>query len=129
MSTKTCHRCGISKPHADFHANKRHADQLDYRCKACASAQRAALRRLNPEGFKVLEAKRDKSRALARVLARHAANDGAIQRLPCFMCGAAEVEAHHPDYSAPLAVSWLCKQHHKQLHMEHDADIAHQRAA
>jgi len=25
-------------------------------------------------------------------------------------------EAHHPDYSAPLDVVWLCSAHHKQAH-------------
>jgi hypothetical protein len=41
----------------------------------------------------------------------------------CFKCGIEKTpahdekpEAHHPDYSAPLDVVWLCSAHHKQAH-------------
>jgi hypothetical protein len=27
-------------------------------------------------------------------------------------------ERHHPDYSDPLNVVWLCRKHHRQLHRE-----------
>lgn len=48
----------------------------------------------------------------------NALRDGRLTRQPCFVCGA-PAQAHHPDYSAPLAVSWLCAKHHSQLHKEH----------
>ena len=41
-----------------------------------------------------------------------------ISKLPCFVCGNSEVEAHHPNYDAPLDVIWLCTKHHAQLHLE-----------
>lgn len=31
-------------------------------------------------------------------------------------CATAKPEAHHPDYSRPLSVVWLCHRHHKQAH-------------
>lgn len=31
-------------------------------------------------------------------------------------CSCEKVEAHHPDYSSPLDVVWLCRQHHKDAH-------------
>lgn len=31
-------------------------------------------------------------------------------------CG--KPEGHHPDYSQPLSVVWLCSEHHKQVHRE-----------
>lgn len=40
---------------------------------------------------------------------------GKVQRQPCFICGE-RAEAHHPDYSQPLSVTWLCPQHHKDAH-------------
>ncbi|HEP6279823.1 TPA: hypothetical protein VDA67_006397 [Burkholderia vietnamiensis] len=41
---------------------------------------------------------------------------GRIQKTPCFVCGSSEVEGHHPDYSHPLDVVWLCHLHHAQTH-------------
>ena len=40
---------------------------------------------------------------------------GSLVRLPCLICGN-ESEAHHPDYSRPLDVVWLCSSHHKEAH-------------
>lgn len=34
---------------------------------------------------------------------------------PCFICGE-KAHAHHPDYSRPLSVTWLCPEHHKAAH-------------
>ncbi len=48
----------------------------------------------------------------------NALRDGRLDRQPCFVCGAV-AQAHHPDYAAPLAVSWLCHRHHAMLHKEH----------
>ena len=41
---------------------------------------------------------------------------GKIKKLPCEICGALNVEAHHEDYNKPCDVRWLCVKHHKQLH-------------
>jgi hypothetical protein len=43
---------------------------------------------------------------------------GTLVKLPCFVCGELRVEAHHPDYSLPLDVVWLCPHHHRLLHKE-----------
>lgn len=43
---------------------------------------------------------------------------GKIQKLPCWVCGSTKVHGHHPDYDQPLAVTWLCAIHHKQVHIE-----------
>ena len=42
---------------------------------------------------------------------------GKVQRQPCFICGET-AEAHHPDYSMPLTVTWLCPKHHKEAHRQ-----------
>jgi hypothetical protein len=41
--------------------------------------------------------------------------DGKIVRQTCEICGN-RAEGHHPDYSQPLAVKWLCPAHHRQEH-------------
>lgn len=42
---------------------------------------------------------------------------GKLAVLPCRECAGTEnVEAHHPDYSDPRRVVWLCRTHHKALH-------------
>ena len=42
---------------------------------------------------------------------------GKITKLPCTWCGTDKnVQGHHPDYSKPLDVIWLCAKHHKAVH-------------
>ena len=71
-----------------------------------------------------LEANRrfyEKNRSREKVKNRlsYAIRAGNIVREPCFICGSMEkVHGHHPDYSAPLSVVWLCREHHTQLHRE-----------
>lgn len=47
---------------------------------------------------------------------------GALVRLPCEVAGCRETDtdAHHEDYSRPLAVNWLCREHHRQYHLFRD---------
>lgn len=51
----------------------------------------------------------------AHATVARALKSGKITAMPCIVCGAT-AEAHHPDYSAPLDVVWLCPLHHKQTH-------------
>lgn len=40
---------------------------------------------------------------------------GKITRKNCQICGE-YAEMHHPDYSKPLYIIWLCRKHHMELH-------------
>lgn len=73
---------------------------------AAANRAKKAWRQRNAE-------KRRAHSTLAKAVAK-----GTVRPLPCFVCGREQAEAHHPDYSSPLAVTWLCSQHHAQLHRE-----------
>ena len=55
-------------------------------------------------------------RTKARRAVRSAIEAGKLVRLPCEVCNALPVHAHHDDYSKPLAVRWLCRKHHDQFH-------------
>lgn len=52
----------------------------------------------------------------ARWAVRRAIQAGKLHRGPCEVCGAAQADAHHDDYSRPLDVRWLCRSHHVEVH-------------
>jgi len=67
--------------------------------------------------YKKLQMERYPERIKARELVRKAIRKGTIVRGNCNVCGIDEkIEAHHPDYSFPLTVEWLCQKHHRELH-------------
>lgn len=47
---------------------------------------------------------------------------GELVPQPCLICGAT-AEAHHPDYSKPLTVEWLCRFHHRRHHDKGPGDL------
>jgi hypothetical protein len=57
----------------------------------------------------------------ARYAVQSAQRAGKLAPLPCIICGDTKVEAHHASYDPQdrLSVTWLCSQHHKQVHTEH----------
>lgn len=55
-----------------------------------------------------------KARNARTLIAKHLAR-GKLERQPCEVCGG-KAEAHHPDYSRPRDVRWLCRAHHMELH-------------
>ena len=62
------------------------------------------------------DSNREKLQAHAAV--RQALRDGTLKRGRCAVCKSFRVEGHHPDYSKPLYVIWLCRLHHRQRHAE-----------
>ena len=64
----------------------------------------------------VLTPEQVKQRHNTRRVTRRAIKSGKLIRQPCIMCGEIEVDAHHPDYSKPLDVVWVCKKHHHEIH-------------
>ena len=80
------------------------------------------LRLATPEG----KAKRDASskryavknriKRLAKDAVHNAIRAGKMIKKPCKICGENKVEGHHPDYTKPLEVVWLCDKHHTEVH-------------
>lgn len=86
-------------------------------------ASRARQRKLNatPEGKDRVSrtgkkyAERNRVKRLAKDAVNNAIRSGKLVKSPCW-CGSKRVEGHHPDYSKPLKVVWLCHKHHKEVH-------------
>lgn len=54
----------------------------------------------------------------ARLKASYELNKGRLGKQPCQVCGTEDnLEMHHPDYSQPLLVEWLCRPHHIEKRM------------
>ena len=66
---------------------------------------------------------KNKDRLKVKWAVRDALKSGKIQRLACFVCGSEKSEAHHANYSRPIDVVWLCREHHVELHKEHKQRI------
>lgn len=129
----------MTKPLSEFYKHKEMADGHLNKCKECAKADDKARRDANPEKVRAYDRERAKlphRRKLATEVARryrqenpkrykcntavnNALKRGKLVKLPCWVCGRQNVEAHHPDYDAPLSVVWLCAEHHKEIHLKH----------
>lgn len=93
----------------------RHKDRINAERRAKRAEARAAREEEKRRGVprRVLA-----NRAQARVA--YALKAGILIREPCEVCGSERVHAHHPDYSRPLDVAWLCARHHRARHEEED---------
>jgi hypothetical protein len=60
-----------------------------------------------------------KQKIAARAEVQRAIASGRLTRDRCEAPGCGRLgHAHHDDYSRPLAVRWLCREHHDELHHE-----------
>lgn len=82
-------------------------------CKACHAEH---MRNNRPKHCELPEEARKK--ANARSYLHVYVKRGKVDKKPCEVCGCERSEAHHEDYSKPLQVHWLCRDHHLQLHKE-----------
>lgn len=93
--------------------------------------RRAARRAAFMEYMKTARGKASRAASVLRWSARHpdrrraqvavnrAIASGALEKKPCETCGATQaIHGHHEDYSRPLEVRWLCRDHHAARHRE-----------
>jgi hypothetical protein len=129
---KVCFKCKVEQPRENFYKHPQMGDGLLGKCKACAKVdvrENRAKRRDYYNEYDRRRAKEPKKReSLARSIAKHRHKQvtrnqtyalvkaGKLVKKPCKVCGAARSEAHHPDYSDPMVVVWLCRQHHADEH-------------
>lgn len=131
---KKCSVCKTEKSLDSFYKNTAGSELLMSRCKVCHIRLGKERRQKNPEqsraqGRRNYSLRREavlgylkgyRTRNLFRKRAQNkvqkALLKGKLARTPCF-CGNEKVDGHHPDYSKPLEVIWLCRKHH--LEQEH----------
>lgn len=97
---RKCTRC--SKKHSRNHAW----------CLKCHNKNMRNWRKTHP--LTEVQRKKDRVRSLAGVYLRK----GKIKKEKCNVCNSVNSEMHHPDYSRPLEIVWLCRIHHLNLHKE-----------
>lgn len=67
--------------------------------------------------YKKIQVARYPERIRARQRVHYHKKQGNITPGTCEMCGTDKsIEAHHPDYSEPLEVDWLCSVCHREIH-------------
>lgn len=81
-------------------------------CRKCNAAHTREWRKTHPmsDAQKVKHNIRTKTRMRVK--------RGLLIKYPCEICGDVNVEAHHPDYTKPYDVKWLCFKHHRELHRQ-----------
>ena len=116
-----CRKCGNVYGLAYTRTPQRKASLAAYARTSAGKLTRSVYQH-TPEGKASIAASNKKRRLAdplkytAHSVVTHALRDGKITKLPCQVCGALKVEGHHPDYSKPLEVIWLCRQHHVAEH-------------
>lgn len=124
----TCSKCKVNPPAAHSHTCLA-CQRLCSRCKenlrakrsryclACKSAYQREWRKRNPLSGEAK--KKDIARSYANVYLKR----GKIERQPCCVEGCrGPAQMHHPDYSRPLFVIWLCDKHHRRHHQDEGPD-------
>lgn len=132
---KTCFKCLAAKPLDGFYKHSRMADGHLNKCIECTKNDVKKHRQENWEYVRAYDRMRASQphrvatrlkivsdytqqfpeRKRANTAVNNAVRDGRLKKQPCWVCGEKAV-AHHPDYSRPLDVVWLCQPHHKQTH-------------
>ena len=80
-------------------------------CKDCHNAHARETRKKHKE-LTTLQKLKANCRSYLNVYLKR----GKVIKKPCEVCNSVEVEAHHNDYTKPLEVIWLCREHHLEKH-------------
>jgi hypothetical protein len=99
-----------------YQAYDRSRGDLPNRIEARKAYQGTSQYRESSSAAKQRYMRRYPAKTQARNAVNNALRDGRLTKLPCEVCGSAESEAHHDDYSKPLEVRWLCDTDHKAWH-------------
>jgi hypothetical protein len=135
MDSKTCPGCSATKPVGEYYKTQKSKDGLFGKCKACVRVAVRNNRNARIDYYREYDAARNKlpdrksrcasafaaaaekypERKWAAKTLSNAVRDKRVIPQPCWVCGE-KAQGHHPDYSRPLDVVWLCVKHHRQAH-------------
>lgn len=87
-------------------------------CSKTCTGRAAASARTYVRGVIPLNSNDPSHKKAARIVLNHAVRGGWLTRGECADIGEhrGKIEGHHPDYSKPLEVVWLCVRHHRSRH-------------
>lgn len=134
---KACTKCGQLLELAAFYRHPGMRDGRLNKCKECHKADVNANRREHVERYRAYDRARGSRQgadyvrehrrqhpertAAHNAVARALRSGRLVKPCACWHCGSTrQVVGHHADYSAPLAVSWLCQACHKAVHVATD---------
>lgn len=138
--SKACTKCGDVKPLSEFYRRSDSRGGFMSQCKNCykkrcriyqrtptallAGQQRSKKRREekweDTLAYKRRYIRENQEKVRCRGKTVYLVATGKLVRQPCEHCGAEPGEAHHPDYSCPELVIWLCKVCHAAEHRIYD---------
>ena len=134
---RRCTKCGREKPLAEFQRDRTSPTGRRYRCRDCCNAALRAYRARHREKTRAQNRRYNRKRHDARVAYQRrpeVRKKQAARQLVCWAvkCGLLEkpdrcrrcgteppprrLHAHHPDYTKPLDVIWLCSLCHGREH-------------
>lgn len=134
---KKCFKCVRDLPLSEFYTHPKMADGHLGKCKDCTRLYMKKTRKENPDEHRQRDRDRfhgdprrrsavyasvaswktrNPEKRKAQNAVSHAIRDKRLSKQSCEVCGAQRAEAHHDDYSLPLNVRWLCKDHHVAAH-------------
>lgn len=122
---KYCQECNKTKDIDCFYKNKNTFDGHSCYCKDCEYKRsgnykhRSIWNKNHKESInKAIKKYQDGNpiKVSAKKLVKKAISDSILVRQPCEKCGNPKSQGHHPDYTKPLEVIWLCAKHHKEAH-------------
>jgi hypothetical protein len=129
-TTKVCFKCRQTSSLDSFYRHPGTKDGYLNKCKECSKIDGRAYRKETAIERRAKEKERRKPRSRTReyhkkfpermaanYAVRKALKSGVLKRWGCMCCDETKTEAHHPDYSAPLSVVWLCRVHHAEIHL------------
>jgi ribosomal protein S27AE len=130
VAEKECFKCHETLPLSEFYRHPMMSDGHLGKCKRCTrrdvqenyAARREQYTEYEKGRYRARYERgdfrpREYEKHRARFTVQNALRRGKLKKEPCEKCGATQrIEAHHDDYSKPLAVRWLCKRDHMRLH-------------